>query len=302
MKPRFNPQRAARRQTTIARAFDCRGRGVHGDAPARLRVSPAPAGAGIVFLREGRQIDAVWRNAEAAPLRTQLRCDGAAISTIEHLMAALHGLGVDNALIEIDAGELPALDGSAREFVSCIAEAGLLQLDAPARRARVVKPARVSVGAAWAELSPLEDGLRLDVEIAYAGAIGRQRIALDVTPENVARELAPARSFGFLADAERLWAQGLALGATLDNSVILDGDHVLNPAGLRFRDEFARHKALDALGDLALFGARLEGAFRSFRGGHALNLALVREAMATGAVEICEAEGEPRAALVAASP
>jgi UDP-3-O-[3-hydroxymyristoyl] N-acetylglucosamine deacetylase len=179
------------------------------------------------------------------------------------------------------------MDGSAYAFVEAIEEAGLVSLAAPRRVLRVAAPVRVSDGASWAELTPWSgEGLHLDVEIDFPGLIRRQRLSLDLTRETFTRDLARARSFGFIADAERLWARGLALGAGLDNSVILDGEKVINPEGLRFPDEFVRHKMLDVVGDLALAGAPIFGAFRSYRGGHALNLALVEKAMTTpGAVE-----------------
>jgi len=274
----------ASRQTTLKRAVALSGRGVHTDAPARLSISPAEAGTGVVFLlgEAERPVAALWRNVCATHLRTKISRDGAAVSTIEHLMAALYGLGVDNALIDLDGPEVPAMDGSAGAFVTAIREAGLARLSAPRRIIKVREAVRVSDGAAWAELAPgSRFGLDLDVEIAFSGALGRQRVAFTLTPEVFARELAPARSFGFVHDAERLWREGLALGANLDNCVVLDGDQVLNPRGLRFSDEYARHKMLDVIGDLALAGAPIHGAFRSYRGGHKLNLALVEKFMAT---------------------
>jgi len=274
----------ASRQTTLKRAVALSGRGVHTDAPARLVISPAEAGTGVVFLlgEAERPVAALWRNVCATQLRTKISCYGVAVSTIEHLMAALYGLGVDNVLIDLDGPEVPAMDGSANAFVAAIEDAGVMRLPAPRRVLKVLEPVRVSDGAAWAELAPTRRfGLDLDVEIAFAGALGRQRLVLALTPEAFARELAPARSFGFVRDAERLWREGLALGANLDNCVVLDGDRVLNPRGLRFFDEYARHKMLDVIGDLALDGAPIQGAFRSYRGGHKLNLALVEKLMTT---------------------
>jgi UDP-3-O-[3-hydroxymyristoyl] N-acetylglucosamine deacetylase len=169
--------------------------------------------------------------------------------------------------------------------VRAIDEAGRVALAAPRAFLHVVAPVRVSDGAGWAELTPAARGLHLDVEIAFEGRIGRQRLALELTPRTFRDALARARSFGFLRDAERLWRAGLALGASLENTVVLDGEAVVNPHGLRYPDEFVRHKMLDVVGDLALAGAPLVGAFRSFRGGHALNLALLRTAMREGALE-----------------
>lgn len=271
-------------QTTLGRPVSLSGRGVHGDQPAHATIAPAPANYGFVFSVAGAEIAADWRRVDAAQLRMRLAVDGVRVSTVEHLLAGLAGLGVDNAIIEIEGGEVPAMDGSAAAFVSAIDEAGVVALDAPRQFWRVEKPVRVSHGAGWAALAPAGNGLHLDVEIAFSGRVGRQRFALQLTPQTFRDELASARSFGFIRDAERLWREGLALGANLDNTIVLDGDAVLNPHGLRFADEFVRHKMLDAVGDLALVGAPIVGAFRSYRGGHALNLALLEAAMREGAV------------------
>lgn len=295
----------SRAQTSLARSVTLSGRGVHSDTPARLTLSPAAADSGIVFSADGADILADWRSVDATQLRTRLSGEGASVSTVEHLLAALAGLGVDNALVEIEGAEVPAMDGSARAFVAALDEAGVVELAAPRRFLRVSAPVRVSDGAGWAELTPTGGGLSLDVEIAFEGRIGRQRRALNLTPETFRRELAGARSFGFLRDAERLWRDGLALGAALDNTVVLDGETVLNPEGLRYVDEFVRHKMLDVVGDLALAGAPILGAFRSFRGGHALNVALVQMAMRDGALELVERHAvveRPAASFAIISP
>jgi UDP-3-O-[3-hydroxymyristoyl] N-acetylglucosamine deacetylase len=281
-----SPKHAAPRQTTISRTIRLEGRGVHSDAPVRLTLSPAEAGTGVLFQRgeDGQPIRALWRNVCATQLRTEVAQGYAKISTIEHLMAALYGLGVDNALIDLDGPEAPAMDGSAKDFVDAVLDAGVKSLAEPRPILKIVEAVRVCDGAAWAELTPTRRPLlRLDVEIAFPHPVGRQRLALDVTPGVFAREIAPARSFGFLRDAERLWRQGLALGAGLDNCLVLDDRRLLNPQGLRFTDEFARHKMLDVIGDLALAGAEIHGAFRSYRGGHRLNHALLEKLMATPA-------------------
>jgi UDP-3-O-[3-hydroxymyristoyl] N-acetylglucosamine deacetylase len=214
-------------------------------------------------------------------------------------MAAIAGLGVDNALVEIDESEVPAVDGSALPFVAAIRDAGIARLRAARRVIKIVETVRVSDGASWAEFAPTNRRcLDLDVEIAFPGAIGRQRIALPLAPSIFAREIAPARSFGFLRDAEQLWRQGLALGASLENCVIFDGDRVLNPRGLRFPDEMARHKMLDVIGDLALAGAPIHGAFRSYRGGHGLNLALIERLMTTPSAYAPSKEAEGSAPRV----
>lgn len=273
------------RQQTLARPITIAGAGVHGNRPARVTLHPAPADMGVVFSAHGVDLPADWRNVDATQLRTRLSGGGVSVSTVEHLLAALAGLRVDNVFVEVEGDEIPALDGSAAGFVDAIDEAGLVALSAPRFALHVVSAVRLSHGAGWAELAPAANGLSLDVEVAFEGAVGRQRRVLDISPASFRRELARARSFGFLRDAERLWREGLALGANLDNTVVLDGAKVLNPQGLRFPDECVRHKMLDVLGDLALAGAPVVGAFRSFRGGHALNLALLEAAMAAGALE-----------------
>jgi UDP-3-O-[3-hydroxymyristoyl] N-acetylglucosamine deacetylase len=197
---------------------------------------------------------------------------GATIATIEHLMAALSGLCVDNALIEIDGPEAPILDGSSAQFVDAIEQVGLITQARRRKFLRVLKSVYVEHGRARAELKPCDRGFHLDVEIDFEGAaIGRQRCAFDIDPATFKREIAKARTFGFVSDVKKLWAAGFALGSNLENSVAIDGDRVLNPEGLRYRDEFVRHKALDAIGDLALAGAPLLAAYHAHRPGHALN-------------------------------
>ena len=197
--------------------------------------------------------------------------NGASVATVEHLLAALRGLGVDNALIEIDSAEVPIMDGSSAQFVEAIDEVGLVELDAPRRYLKVLKTVTVEDAGAHGELSP-HNGFRLDVEIDFDCAmIGRREIEIDLNPGSFRRELSRARTFGFMKDVERLWAAGLALGASLENTVAIGDDRIINREGLRYSNEFVRHKALDAVGDLALAGAPILGAYTSRRGGHRLN-------------------------------
>jgi UDP-3-O-[3-hydroxymyristoyl] N-acetylglucosamine deacetylase len=211
-------------------------------------------------------------------LRTALGdANGIAVSTIEHLLAACAGLGVDNLRVCVDGPELPAFDGSAAAFVAGIEDAGLLELPELCARLKVLKRVRIQQGPAFAEFLPAQQGLTLDVELDFPDAvIGRQRKIFTLDSGTFQRELARARSFGFLRDLATLQARGLALGASLENTVALLDDAVLNPEGLRFPDEYVRHKMLDALGDLALAGAPITGVFRSYRAGHALNVAALR--------------------------
>ncbi|MBG0812029.1 UDP-3-O-acyl-N-acetylglucosamine deacetylase [Methylosinus sp. H3A] len=276
-------------QTTLGAAATLEGVGAHSGLASRLVLAPAEAGSGIVFTRLGRgdgedaPLRAVAGNVTSTDLCMRLGAGAASISTIEHLMAALRGLCVDNVAIDVDGPEIPAMDGSAAGFVEAIEEAGIVALRAPRRFLEIRAPVRVADGAAWAELAPAPaGGFHMDVEISYAGApIGRQRRRMRLTPASFRAEIARARTFGFLSDAERLWREGRALGASLDNTIVIAKGRALNPQGLRFSDEFVRHKMLDVLGDLALAGAPIIGAFRSYRGGHRLNLALVEALLAT---------------------
>lgn len=260
------------------------GTGAHTGRPCRMFLLPTDASSGIAFSRLDSEelIPASWRQVRDTRLRVEVGASGARVSTVEHVTAALSGLGVDNALIEVDGPEAPALDGSAHRIVEAVLEAGVSRLAAPRRALRILRRVRVEAGAAWAELAPIAaPRLEIDVEIDFPAPIGRQRVRRRLSPGVFVRELCWARSFGFLGDAERLWREGLALGATLDNSVVFAKGRVLNPGGLRRFDEPARHKALDALGDLALAGAPILGRFRSYRSGHALNVALVKKLMTT---------------------
>jgi UDP-3-O-[3-hydroxymyristoyl] N-acetylglucosamine deacetylase len=269
-------------QTTIARSAAVRGTGVHTGAPASMFIHPAAADTGVCFVRSdlslgGEEvIPARHRHTSTTELATVIGDPSvAAVSTIEHVMAALHGLGVDNAIVEIDGPEAPIMDGSAAPFVSALRDAGLQRLATARRYIEVVKPVRVENGAQFGELAP-HDGFRLDVEIRFDHpAIGRQRVVYDLTPDVFEDEIAGARTFGFVKDVRKLWDAGFALGASLENTVVVGDAGVMNPEGLRFGDEFVRHKVLDAIGDLALVGAPLKGAFRSCLGGHRLNSQVV---------------------------
>ncbi len=272
------------RQTTLASEITLTGTGVHSGAPVSITLCPADGDAGIRFLlsngdADGTEIAADPRSVTGVTLCTVLGDgNGASIATVEHLLAALSGLGVDNALIEIDSSEVPIMDGSASRFVEAIDEAGLAELEAPRRFLKVLKRIAIEDAGAFGELTP-NNGFHIDVEIDFdSPLIGSQRIEMDVNPGSFRRELSRARTFGFMKDVERLWAAGLALGASLENTVAIGDDRVINREGLRFSDEFVRHKALDAVGDLALAGAPILGSFRSYRGGHRLN-ALVLKAL-----------------------
>jgi UDP-3-O-[3-hydroxymyristoyl] N-acetylglucosamine deacetylase len=272
------------RQTTIKRRVEVVGVGVHSGAPAKLVLHPAEAGHGVVFQRTGlsggrdRLIEASHRQVSATELCTVIgNPSSGAVSTIEHLMSALMGMGVDNAFIEVEGPEVPIMDGSAWPFVEAIQSVGVATLSSRRRFLKILKAVRVEHERSWCELRPADQGFSLDVEIDFPiAAIGRQRRVLDLEPGIFVREVARARTFGLLRDVERLWKANLALGASLDNTVALDDERVVNPEGLRYPDEFVRHKLLDAIGDLALAGAPLIGKFRSYRGGHRMNFLMLK--------------------------
>ena len=271
------------RQTTLRDQASVSGVGVHSGLPATLTMFPAEANTGIMFVRCGvdgqpdREIRANVRAVTATEFATVLGdAAGPLCSTAEHVLAALSGLGVDNAIIEIDGPEVPIMDGSAAPFVAAIDRAGVISLSEPRRYMRILKPVRVVQDDAYGELRPYSQGFRIEFEIEFDHTlIGRQELALDIEPETFRRELARARTFGFMRDVAKLWNAGFALGASFENTLVVNENRLLNPEGLRFADEFVRHKALDAIGDLALAGAPLLGAFRSVRGGHKLNHAVL---------------------------
>ncbi|HZD90287.1 MAG TPA: UDP-3-O-acyl-N-acetylglucosamine deacetylase [Pseudolabrys sp.] len=286
------------KQTTLREEVAVSGIGVHSGLPATLTLHPADDDTGIVFQRvngEGaivREIRADVRAVTATEFATVLGdSSGPLCSTAEHLLAALRGLHVDNVIVEIDGPEVPIMDGSAAPFVDAIDQAGLTARALPRRYIEVLKPIRVSKGSAFGELRPYEHGFRVEAEIDFDHPlIGRQALALDIDPDSFRREIARARTFGFMKDVADLWSAGYALGASFENTLVVTEDRVLNPDGLRFADEFVRHKALDALGDLALAGHPLLAAYRTVRGGHKLNHAVLSALMAdTSAWRVVEA-------------
>ncbi|MFZ4070522.1 MAG: UDP-3-O-acyl-N-acetylglucosamine deacetylase [Caulobacterales bacterium] len=274
-------------QATIAQPAAVTGIGVHSAAAAQVRFLPAPAGHGRVFRRtdlaDGQgdipaRLDHVVDTRNATTLANAY---GARLSTVEHLLCACFGLGLDNLLIEIDGPEAPILDGSARPFVEALQAAGRVAQDGPRPVVKVLRPVEVREGERFARLEPGK-GLSFDLSIAYADpAIGAQSIAFAMTDAgSFAAGIAGARTFGHLADLERYHAMGLARGASLANTVAVDQGRVVNPEGLRFVDEFVRHKVLDALGDLALVGAPLIGRLVGHATGHGLHVGVLRALLA----------------------
>jgi UDP-3-O-[3-hydroxymyristoyl] N-acetylglucosamine deacetylase len=256
-----------------------------------MALSPAPADTGIVFVRSdvrgvamtsiAAHADSVCETRNCTSIRNS---GGVELATIEHLMSACAGLGIDNLIAEVDGPEVPILDGSSAQFVQVLLNAGVQRQDKPQRVIRILEPIEVRMGSKSAALLPSDgfDGLDIDVIIRFADpAIGTQRRRIHLTPQSFLSEIADARTFGFLADVESMRAAGLGLGASMANAVVVDAGRIVNPEGLRFDDEFVRHKMLDAIGDLALAGAPICGRFVADQPGHALNARLVRALLDT---------------------
>jgi UDP-3-O-[3-hydroxymyristoyl] N-acetylglucosamine deacetylase len=275
------------RQTTLRSQATVTGVGVHSGLPVNLTIGPASVDAGFIFVRTGlegsdREVRAEAESVIATEFATVLGDrQGPLVSTAEHVLAALRGMGVDNATIEVDGPEVPIMDGSAAAFVAAIDQAGVVSQSAARRFVQVLRPVQVAIGDSFGELRPYAAGFRADVEIDFANpVIGRQVYSLDLSPERFRREISRARTFGCVNDVARLWSAGFALGASFENSVVFDETRLLNSEGLRYSDECVRHKVLDVIGDLALAGLPLLGAFRSVRGGHKLNHAVLTALLA----------------------
>jgi UDP-3-O-[3-hydroxymyristoyl] N-acetylglucosamine deacetylase len=275
------------RQTTLRSQATVTGVGVHSGLPVNLTLGPAPIDAGFIFVRTGldgsdREVQAVAESVIATELATVLGDrDGPLVSTSEHVLAALRGMGVDNATIEVDGPEVPIMDGSAAAFVAAIDQAGIVTQSAARRFIQVLKPVQVAIGDSFGELRPHAGGFRVEVEIDFTNpVIGQQSYLLDLSPERFRREICRARTFGCMNDVAGLWSAGFALGASFENTVVFDEERLLNTEGLRYADECARHKVLDVVGDLALAGLPLLGAYQSVRGGHKVNHAVLKALLA----------------------
>lgn len=274
-------------QRTLNKSVRFEGVGLHSGKPVCLTVHPAPAGHGISFCRSDialgeAVVPARWDAVEQGPLCTKIvNGAGVSVSTVEHVMAALSGCGVYNARLELDGPEVPILDGSAAPFVQRFLEVGLQSLDQPVWAIRILQQVEVRRGAAWARLAPANE-MKIEFSIEFEdAAIGRQHKTLNMANGSFVRELCTSRTFCRQSDVQAMHEQGLALGGSLDNAVVVQGDKVLSPGGLRHADEAVRHKMLDALGDLALAGAPILGAYTGARAGHAMTNALLRKLFET---------------------
>ncbi len=273
------------RQRTLKNVIHATGVGLHTGEKIYLTLRPAPVDRGIVFRRvdlaEPVEIDAKACNVGETTLSTTLVKDGVRISTVEHLLSALAGLGIDNVYVDVSAAEVPIMDGSAGPFVFLIQSAGICEQEAPKRFIRIKRPIQLNDGDKWVRFEPFE-GFKVTFTIDFDHPVfkGREQVSsLDFSTTSFVREVSRARTFGFMSQIESLRSRNLALGGSLDNAVVLDDFRILNEDGLRYEDEFVKHKVLDAIGDLYLLGHSLIGAFSGYKSGHALNNRLLRTLM-----------------------
>ncbi len=286
-------------QQTLRRSVSCSGIGLHSGRKVTLRLRPAPANHGIRFRRldlDGMEVPAAAERVVRMSYATGLAQDAASVETVEHLLAALVGLGIDNVTVEMNQAEVPIMDGSAASFVYLVHEAGVKTLRAPRRFLKVARPISLSRGDKRIALYP-SDHFKVTYSISFDHPLLRHQSRTErVTEESFIEDIAPARTFGFLKDVEQLRQQGLSLGASLDNTIVLGETGVLNNS-LRFEDEFVRHKMLDVIGDLALVGYPLIGHLVAHRGGHALHASFARKLLAeTDAWHLVESPLEPASA------
>ena len=297
------------RQCTLKNVIHATGIGLHTGEKVYLTLEPAPADTGIVFRRVDLDpvvsIVARPENVSDTRLSTSLEKQGVKISTVEHLMSALSGLGIDNAYVELSAPEVPIMDGSAGPFVFLLQSAGILEQEKPKRFIRIKKSVCVKEGDKWAKLEPF-NGFKVSFAIDFNHPIlqnSNQMATIDLSTTSFVKEISRARTFGFIDELEVLRAAGLVQGGSYDNAIVMDGFHILNDDGLRYEDEFVKHKILDGIGDLYLLGAPLIGAFSAYKSGHSLNNKLLRKLTATkSAWEIVTYEDEAAIPVPFAQP
>ena len=270
------------RQRTLKNVISATGIGVHTGEKVYMTLRPAAADTGIVFRRTDLpQVVEIKADPYAVGDTRLASClvkDGASVGTVEHLMSALAGLGIDNAYVDLSAAEVPIMDGSAGPFVFLLQSAGLEEQNAAKRFIRILKTVEVRHGDKWVKLEPF-NGFKLDLGIEFNHPVfdrSRQTVSFDFSSTSYIKEVSRARTFGFMQDVEAMRSQGLAMGGSLDNAIVMDEYRILNSDGLRYDDEFVKHKALDAIGDLYLLGHPIIGAFSGFKSGHALNNQLLR--------------------------
>jgi len=275
-------ERALRFETTVQRPVEASGVGLHSGVPVHIRILPAPPATGIVFRRvdlENFEVPASWKYVQRVSYATSLMRQGVLISTTEHLLSVFYSMGIDNAYVEIDNLEVPILDGSGLPFVNLLAEAGLRQTRRRRRYLSIRRPVTLEGQGKRISIVPA-DTFQLQCDVFFQHPfVGGQSLEMEVTPELYARDIAPARTFGFAPELDQMRNMGLIRGATLESAVCFTSEGVMNPGGLRFPDEPCRHKALDLIGDLALIGRPLLGRVIAERAGHAMHVALVAKIM-----------------------
>ncbi len=282
------------RQRTLKQRATLSGIGLHSGEKVRVTLAPAPADSGVVFIRDGVEIPAVSEFVVDTTMNTSLGRPGARVGTVEHLLAALAGCGIDNARVEVEGPEIPIVDGSSEPFVTLVRQAGIHEQRATRRYLLVRKTVTASDGDKLARLSPSRGKFSVNYTIDFRHPlITDQSYRLEVNERSFQKDIARARTFGFKRDVERLHTAGLARGGSLENAVVVDDFNILNPEGLRFPDEFVRHKILDALGDLSLIGMPIIGRLTAVKSGHALNHQLVRRVLAEAdACEVVQPKAE----------
>ena len=282
-------------QTTIKKPVELVGIGLHKGSAVRLRLEPLESNSGIVFYRSDVDVSIplIPENVVDTKMATVIGKDGYVISTIEHMLSAVYAYGIDNLRVIVDADEVPVMDGSSASYCMLLDEAGVLELDIPKKVMRIKKEVIVADGEKYVKLSPSPD-LKYDFTIKFSHpVIQNQEYVLEFTKENYKKEIARARTFGFLQEVQYLRSKGLALGGSLENAVVLDEKKVLNPEGLRFKDEFVRHKILDAIGDMSLIGMNFIGNYEALAGSHELNHKLTLELLKSPEnYEVVELVGE----------
>ncbi|MBI5025917.1 MAG: UDP-3-O-acyl-N-acetylglucosamine deacetylase [Nitrospirae bacterium] len=286
-----------RLQRTIKEEIQIKGLGLHTGREINLRLRPAPRDTGIIFVRKDRnntEIKAHVSSVIDTAFATSIGFDGVRVGTVEHIMAALAGLGIDNIYIELDGPEVPIMDGSAFIFTRLILQAGIAKQGKKVSCLRITKPIMLIERQCQIAVAPYE-GLKITYSVHYNHPVfGEQRLGVDINEANFIKDLAPARTFGFLKDVETLRDRGLAKGGSLDNAIVIGNDNILNKGGLRFKDEFVRHKILDAVGDFALLGFPVYGHIMADKSGHSLNIKFLRKLLSF--VDCWEIVSEPVAA------
>ena len=287
-------------QTTITKPVELVGIGLHKGSPVKLRLEPLDSNSGIIFYRSDVDVSIPLKpeNVVDTKMATVIGKDGYVISTIEHMLSAVYAYGIDNLRIIVDADEVPVMDGSSASFCMLLDEAGLKELDIPKKIMRIKKDIEVMEGEKYVRLSPSPD-LKYDFTIKFPHpVINKQEYVLKFTKESYKKEISRARTFGFLHEVQYLRSKGLALGGSLENAIVLDDKKILNPEGLRFTDEFVRHKILDAIGDMSLIGMNFIGNYEALAGSHDLNHKLTLELLKDPEnYEVVELVGEKTAEL-----